>query len=507
MRHFILFQVILSGVLVMFFSLNFFVTRGNNYYFTSDQGKIAIYVREIVLHKRLFLRGPETSVAGVHAGPLVYYMDAIGYALFNGNPYGGVFIMAVINAILLITLLIWLKPKIGILKSAVLGISLVIFWKFFETSLWEFNPFPLVALSVTLLILLTQFIITKKQKYYFWALFVVLLGFQTEVAGATSFLLFYIVTGIWAVKNHLISLRSYILSALVLPAVAGVILIIELVKQFFVATSFYNGASTGLGTFKSTNFTKMAIEIWRILGTIVWPQHTTVGAIVFIMVTVIFLINKNKFTPTRVFIILSLLLTFIAFIFFGSNQGWRDWHTVYLYTVLYISFFLIVFSIKKMPAPILTFVFIAQFAFFLSRYTTYPSPPGDPGILRNQMAAIDWIYQNNEHNGFNAYIYTNTFYDYSYQYLFWWYAKSRYGFVPCEYSNYPLSHKQEYIPNYLAYSQPTLGCDTLRFLIIDSNTNGQSNKDWINDFRNQTRLVSKTNVGNINIEKRIVKND
>src|SRR5260221_13789726 len=108
----------------------------------------------------------------------------------------------------------------------------------------------------------------------------------------------------------------------------------------------------------------------------------------------------------------------------------------------------------------------------------------------------------NENYGFNLYTYTNSFYDYSYQYLVSWYGLPKYGFYPCEYSNFPLSIKTLYIPHTENYVEPKLGCDKFRFLIIDSTTNGNENKDWINKFRNQTIFIEKVNIGNTIIEKR-----
>jgi len=39
---------------------------------------------------------------------------------------------------------------------------------------------------------------------------------------------------------------------------------------------------------------------------------------------------------------------------------------------------------------------------------------------------------------------------------------------------------------------------------VDSNTNGNKNKDWINQFKNLTIFVEETRIGNTIIEKRRV---
>jgi hypothetical protein len=128
-------------------------------------------------------------------------------------------------------------------------------------------------------------------------------------------------------------------------------------------------------------------------------------------------------------------------------------------------------------------------------------------MLYNQLSVLDWIYTHNDEDGFNVYTYTNTFYDYPYQYLFWWYGRERYGFMPCEYSNYPKSPKETYIPDFLEYTEPRLGCNRLRFLIVESDTNGQTNKNWIDDFRNDTLLVEEVTIGTVIVEKREVRSN
>jgi hypothetical protein len=154
----------------------------------------------------------------------------------------------------------------------------------------------------------------------------------------------------------------------------------------------------------------------------------------------------------------------------------------------------------------ITIILISQSMTFYTRFIDHQKYSSDASMMYNQISVLDWIYTLNDHDGFNVYNYTDTFYDYPYQYLFWWYGREKYGFMPCEYSNYPLSHKEMYIPNYLSYSEPQLGCNRLRFLIIQSDTNGQSNAYWINDFQEETRLIDQTMIGAIRVEKREVKN-
>jgi len=203
-------------------------------------------------------------------------------------------------------------------------------------------------------------------------------------------------------------------------------------------------------------------------------------------------------------------LVLVSYLFFGSNHGWRAWHTVYIPIVSLIVILLTCWGlvrrrqtlIKIGGASVIGIILFFNLMNFRNNYFSYLQVSDNPSLLYNQLKVLDWIYTHNEDNGFNLYTYTDSFYDYSYQYLISWYAKKKYGFYPCEYANYPLAHKYLYIPGEENYREPKLGCDKLRFLIVDSKTNGNDNKNWIEDFRRKTILVEKTEIGKILIEKR-----
>jgi hypothetical protein len=499
------FNILLILLLLLNIGLHFYVLRNNNFYFTVDEGKPAISAREFFENGRLLFKGPETSIPGVYAGPLWNYFISIGYFLFNGHPFGAVFMQIVLQTILLATLGIVIAKQVGKLQSLIIIFSIIFYWRFFETALWDFNPFPLVTLKIIMTLLLVKFMQTKKQKYYLYAAIPIFLGYNTEVAGAAASTFFYFVLGIWVTYKKQLTVKTFLISSLVFPIAGGLLLLKSLITRYQISGTFYSGnVSHGLGTFASTNFTQIASEFGHIISISVFPGYYPVGIIIFAILVYIYLkyhSQKNSFT--KYFILLTLLRLVTSFVFYGSNHGWRDWHTLHFYTVILICYFLILFSFKtKLKYLLIAITFLFHLNYFNSRFVTYPYPKDDPTILSNELKVLDWIYTHNDHDGFNAYTYTNTFFDYHYQYLFWWYGKGKYGFVPCEYTIYPKAPKQTYVPSYLDYSQPTLGCDRLVFLIIESDTNSEDNKDWIIDFKKQTKLLETTNIGKTVIEKR-----
>lgn len=483
---------IISALLILALSLflHLFAIHGNNLFFTVDQGRDAIYAREIITYGRLFTQGPQATLKGLHTGPLWYYFIALGYALFKGNPAGGVIILTALNFLAVFILMLHIKKQVNPYLALTIGLGLTFFWDFFTTSLWAFNPFALTALAIFLILLLS------KNKYGLSSL-IILLAFNSELAGAFSLFFFYIVVGFLWTLNKKLNWQKYLLFAICLPAIGSLKIIYDFIKT---PRSLRLENSHQIA---GTNFKYMAGEFINLIGRVALPQIPVLGFILIavIFICFIFLIkNKNKFSKT--FISLTILLAFTSYLFFASNHGWSAWHTAYLPALIFISLILALWHFKTLGKFLIVLLFLCQTFFFKESLNAYLIKSPNPSLLYNQEKVLDWIYTKNEGNGFNLYTYTNTFYDYSYQYLVYWYALPKYGFYPCEYSNFPLSHKYLYIPGADHYVEPKLGCDKFRFLIIDSNTNGEKNSDWINNFRNETLLVEKTQIGNTVIEKR-----
>src|SRR3990167_7466678 len=94
-------SILLAGLILFSLLLRIIPILNNNFFFTMDQGRDAVYIREIIERHKLILKGPETSIPGIFAGPGWYYLLAIGYSLSFGHPVGGVLIMIALSLICL----------------------------------------------------------------------------------------------------------------------------------------------------------------------------------------------------------------------------------------------------------------------------------------------------------------------------------------------------------------------------------------------------------------------
>ena len=414
-----LFWLCLTLILLFGLISHLFIIRNNNLFFTVDQGRDAVYVREILKNQRLFLKGPETSIRGIFTGPLWYYFVTIGYLLTGGHPAGGVWMLIFLN-LTTIAVLVWvIAKKVNQIAALVVGAGLTFFWPFFETSLYSFNPFPTTALAIFLVLILIKFLEGQRRKFYFWAAIPIFLAFNANLASAAALAIFYLLIG--------------------------------------------------------------------------------------------FLVLKRKFLPgdfSKSFIFLSLVLLLVSFLFFSWNPHYRSWQTAYLPPLLFVSLILMLSSFpKKLGIPLLAILLLANLLNFGRKYQEYTASSNNPSLLYNQLTIVNWIYAQAENQGFRVYNYTDTFYDYPYQYLFYWHGFKKYGYLPDEYANYPLSPKELYVPGVSYYSEPKRSGEKTSFLIIQATTNGETNSNWLEKFRENFNLVSSTQVGEIKVEKYERKHD
>lgn len=493
------------SILVLGFLLRILPLNNNNFFFTMDQGNDAVYVREILMNHKIFLLGPETGIDGLFAGPLWYYFIAVGFALFDGHPIGSVFMLILLN-VALIGILMWkIKQKISHRWALMVGFALLTSWWFYDVSRYGFNPFPLVFLAFWLILSLVDFLEGHERSFVFAAI-PIGLGFNTEMAGSIAFLLFYLVIGFWAIVKRKISWKSLLVAGLIIFIFLLPHYVSELQTNFSQAKTLMKEIYDPNGIFSERNFDVLTPVILKIISRSIWRQIPEMGF--FIFTILVFLFFKKWGTQPKInqftkrFVGLTIILLIVSWLWFSSNTGWQTWQTVYLSPLIFVSFLLILHELKRwLVFSILALSLISHFLIFQTRYSQYWQPSNDVSLLHNELAAIDWVYQNAEGQGFYVYNYLPSVYDYPYQYLFWWYGLKKYGYLPCEYASYPGAPKI-FIPGEKNYRLPQRPCSNLRFLIVEPDKNTFVRQQWLDGVQTKTILLEKSSAGNINLEKR-----
>jgi len=480
-------------------------TRDNNFYFTMDQGNDAVHVREILERKEILLLGPETGLKGLYAGPLWYYFIAIGYALFHGHPFGSVFMLILLN-LSLIWILMWKVGKeLSLLWAVIVGIALQTSWWLYDTSRYGFNPFPLVFLSFMMIFALIDFL-RGKDKSYILAAIPIGLAYNTEIAGSIAFTLFYLLVGLWAIFKKHTSWKLILTGILVIGLFLMPLFINELTSGFSQTHTLIKEFENPAGVFSEQLFHVITPRFSKIISRSSLRQIPEIGILIFTLLVV--LVSRKWATKRKInlfikyFVLLTLILLATSWLWFSSNKGWQSWQTVYLSPLIFVSFLLLLFELKIFIAlPLLTISLISHFLIFQDRYAQYYKPADDASTLKNEISAIDWVYKQAEGKGFYVYNYLPSVYDYPYQYLFWWYGRGKYGYLPCEYSTYP-NTADLFVPGLKYYQEPKRECSNLRFLIIEPDKNREIQNIWLNGVRKDTILLEEDKIGDISVEKR-----
>ncbi len=465
-----------------------------------DQARDSLYVREIIERHQLILKGPETTIPGIYAGPGWYYFLALGFLLSFGHPIGGVLMVIFLNVILTVVLFLFFRKYISEKFSWLVCISLQIFWPFFDTSRYAFNPFPTVFLTIVLFLSLIHFLQSKKKSYYYFSLLPILLAFNADLATAAAMYLFFGVVGFYFYLVKKINLKEYLLVTFTLPGIASLFVAKEAFSIFQDAQQLENAR----GIFSGTNFKEMFLQFGKIISDSIIPQSILLSLVVLGTSVYLYTKQKHKNSYILLFTCLTVIMFVTSYLFFSTNKGWRDWHTIYLPILIFTSILMLISESKsKLAVFIIGLIIVCQTMIFVPRYIQYFLPNHNPGVLASQMKVVDWIYSKNEENGFNAYIYmTNSYFDFPYDYLFWWQGINKFGHVPCHYEVYPMSHKYVYIPGgEFNYNTPTLGCDKLLFLIKEPVVDQDRFNKWSENFAN-TKLIESTVIDQITIEKR-----
>ena len=123
----------------------------------------------------------------------------------------------------------------------------------------------------------------------------------------------------------------------------------------------------------------------------------------------------------------------------------------------------------------------------------------DPSSFRNEIAAIDYVYQQAKGQNFRVYIYLPSVIDYPYQYLFWWYGLKKYGYLPKDYAYLPnqpiyISNKEK-LPSKFAETNSNL------VFLIKEPDRIKIRHLWENNFSSLNK-VSQVQFGSLEIEVR-----
>ena len=477
-----------------------------NFLFNMDSARDFVDVREMVELKKLRLTGPTTPIDGLYDGPFWYYFLAIGYVILKGDPYSAVLLQIILWAIGGFFLLKLVK-NINIFLTIPIGFVWVASNYIVLANLYSFNPTPVTLLAPLFIYSLVEYLENGKAIYGMltWILAGLFFNFEMNFGVFTPLIIFLSVV----LTNNLKLLRKKwfwlgvgLFIATLLPQV-----IFDLRHQFIMSKAIFKHLSENSGSNINllVRFQSVSISFYNTFVPTLMNQKWLVWLILGLFVAV--LIGFLKTRKKEILIIVSL--TFITIPFVGYlflPVAINPWH---LGPEMATSLILIAYLLKRLlegtfPSKIVSVILSVSIIWFAilnignSFIHDRRKPNLDPSLFRNEIAAIDYVYQKAGGQNFKVYTYLPSVYDYPYQYLFWWYGKKKYGYIPGEYAYSP--NKPQYISNKEKFEGSKDNYSGLVFLIKEPDRI-RMRQAWENDYKGM-KFIAKEMVGSIEIEIR-----
>lgn len=457
---------IVGLVFVLSTLIKLFYVWGNNFAFTPDQGRDLIDIRQMVVTHTPRLVGPTTSINGVLLGPFYYYFISIPFIFFGGNPMG--IVIWQIAWFQISTIFIWyvLRKKDLVLASTA-AILLLLSPVGFATGryFWNANVMPIftIIFFATLIWVLTPDTSLRgaERRGNLYKLFILGLvaGLSLQIEAAFGLLFFPFAFLILLSKKF--SFRdlgkySLVFGLTLLPQV-----LFELRHGFIMTKTLFAGLlgkSGDLGE-KLSFFVRLS-ERKDVLLTAIRDSNHLSFEILGSLFGVIILLGLYNFVrdkvskPGNTLFLVSLFFMIFAIIFYlVFPQHIKNWYVFGLSIpiILIISGVLTDLYYSSRAGILILWLFVIFSLYhtllahsrYLYEYALLPS--SDPSNMATELKTVDLVYALAGGQAFKVYSYLPSIYDYTYQYLFWWYGTEKYGYQPSDISYLP--GQPEYIKN------------------------------------------------------------
>lgn len=420
---------------------------GKNYIFGFDQGRDYLAVKNIVVDHKLTLIGSEVGAGaaglnGIFQGPLYYYFLSVPFLLTNGNPYSGVVLMFLLSFFSVIFAYFFGKKLFGVAGGLTMALLFALSPMFIAQARFTWNSNP-STLFILLSFFFTYLGMKKENKYIFlssfFAAFVYNFQFAVSVPLSASIILFYIlVVRLKAIKKYLILISGYVLGFLPM-------LLFETRHGFLAirgfATYLFGAKEIGLSFLPSQKIIASHVSSFFNAFIDVFPKDiiSPHALLLIVLIPTFYFFYKEKNKELRKFIGFLFLLFpvyFFVFLFF-RNAIWV--YYLIALNIAYILFFSYsmasVFKQKGVILKIfyllfLVFITIRVLPILINVFNNDYKDYGGTAKIKGKIDAIDFIYNDANKNKFSLFVFSPPIYTYPYDYILWWHAREKYGYMP-----------------------------------------------------------------------------
>lgn len=422
--------------------------------FTFDPGRDLLAIKQLVVDHKLSLIGPFSGLSGVFYGSWWYWILALPFVLGRGDPRAIAAFIALANLFVPVGLFI-LGQRVG---SLLAGLAIAILASFsplligYSTQIWNPNLVPpLVMLVILLLYGVNK---GRTRPSLVWLVLGILLGLTINLqisfglAWTFSLLPFFLYL-LWRRRMKTLQLLVVLIGFVFtfFP-----LLFFDLRHNFLESRAIASYLTTR--PIRSHNYDAFPLQTkfndrLRLFHMVL--SETLGGkekANIFLGIFLTLFLwqvfgQRQKSEPIKeitIWLGISIVFMFLFFMWYPDTV-W-NYYLVGLPVVILSIMVLIfarftqqvrVFQRQDIQIVVATILWVIIFPWYsLPEWMGFrKSWEGDGSVFRNQLAILDYIYQDvGASQPFNVLVYTPPIYDWHYQYLFWWYGQKTYGRLP-----------------------------------------------------------------------------
>lgn len=489
--------VVLLVILAFILRILFIFQGGVSFHY--DMARDAFEAQEIWQNHHLKILGPPTSTPGLYHGVLYYYLIAPFYMLGHGDPRIVAAFLAFLNALAIVPIMLLAKDFFKSNKWAILaGVLFAVSFEATQYGPWLSNPAPAV---LTVALFFWSLWLWQKGRGYglYLAVFSAALSTQFQFFLVYLFLLIPIFGTVFKIKTNTKAIY-----------LTGFIAILGLINFFIATVKFNTFGSIFLGFFNigtagqidfRPQFSELILNyVNRFVALFTYnfsPMNVFLGGILAFLA--LYAIRKER-------LLLFFLLSNLPIFIFGGHTNTYANVGLVVPAILSIIFLLKnTWKISRALVLVILFFILASNLYTIFKFNLDGQLilviPNDMN-LKNELSLIDQTYQEAAGKPFSVNtitlpLWTNT----TWAYLYSWYGKNKYGFVPQFYG-----HDQIGLlgANVLPYSQKPLDKTFLIIEPVDGIPANFYNQD-LDTENSKTKLTKEISYGSIKLQVRIPK--
>jgi hypothetical protein len=426
-----------------------------NYLFGFDQGRDYLAAYNIVVNHKLTLIGAEVGAGsagllGLFHGPGYYYLLALVYAIFRGDPYGSILLMFVFGVATLVVVYLTVGKMLG--KSAsyivlfLVGICPLIVSQ--SRFLWNHHP----SSFLIVLVLYCVYKIRESPKLYA-PISVFLAGsiYHFELAIAVPLVVSVLLSLV--IVYRIRSIKIYLYSIIAAFTSFLPFILFEARHGWMAVRSLFSyvGGNAPIGNDvpylrlrdHMGYYMQNAINSFPRMNNFL-PEIVFKTVIIFLFCATVYFALKDIKKERRKFFqfLLVMLVTSYGMFLLLNNIIW-DYYLIHAhFAYMYVFSYCLINAVKSVKNSLFSKITVAVFSIFLissvvsscrwmiGNFRYDLTELGGVEKIRGKRMAIDYVYKDAQGKPFSVFVFMPPIYTYPYDYLFTTYGRQKYGYVP-----------------------------------------------------------------------------